>query len=88
VLRAATGVARRGLGNRSARRRCSFRRKREEDTGAYDNAHYVVALASANMMLFIGRGIRSRINSGQQVLIRITPDAPNPFNGITDPFVS
>jgi len=38
-------------------------------------------------MLFIGSGIRSRINSGQQVLIRITPDEPNPFKGVTDPIV-
>ena len=31
------------VANRSARRRCSFRRKREEDIGAYDNAYYVGA---------------------------------------------
>jgi hypothetical protein len=30
------------VGNRSARRRCSFRRKREENIGAYDNAYNVV----------------------------------------------
>lgn len=39
------------------------------------------------IMLLIGSGIRSRIDSAQQVLIRITPDEPNPFDGITDPSV-
>ncbi len=55
------GVGAGGM-NRSARRRCSFRRKREEDIGASDNAYYVVlqrkchcflvarALASTNTM--------------------------------------
>src|SRR6185369_17746975 len=45
---------------------------------AYRKAHPFI-------MLFIGSGIRSRINSGQQVLIRITPDEPNPLKGVSDP---
>jgi hypothetical protein len=47
---------------------------------AYRKAHPFI-------MLFIGSGIRSRINSGQQVLIRITPDEPNPLKGVSDPIV-
>ena len=40
------------------------------------------------MMLLIASGIRSRIKSGEQVLIRVTPDEPNPFDGTTDPVIS
>jgi hypothetical protein len=47
---------------------------------AYKKAHPFI-------MLVIGPGIRSRINAGEQALIRITPDEPNPFAGITDPVV-
>jgi hypothetical protein len=36
-------------------------------------------------MLLIASGIRSRIKSGEQVLIRVTPDDPNPFDEATDP---
>jgi len=39
------------------------------------------------IMLVIGLGVRRRIESGEQVLIRVTPDEPNPFKGITDPDV-
>jgi hypothetical protein len=39
-------------------------------------------------MLLIASGIRSRIKSGEQVLIRVTPDEPNPFDGTTDPVIS
>jgi len=37
------------------------------------------------LMLFLGRGIRKRIESGEQVVIRVHPDEPNPFAGVTDP---
>ncbi|HEY3139472.1 MAG TPA: pyridoxamine 5'-phosphate oxidase family protein [Blastocatellia bacterium] len=37
------------------------------------------------IMLFIAPGIRSRLKSGKQALIRVTPDEPNPFVGMTDP---
>jgi Pyridoxamine 5'-phosphate oxidase len=37
------------------------------------------------IMLFIAPGIRSRLKSGKQALIRVTPDEPNPFDGMTDP---
>jgi hypothetical protein len=40
------------------------------------------------IMLFIAFGIRSRIRAGEQALIRVTPDEPNPFDGITDPLIS
>jgi len=40
------------------------------------------------MMLLISSGIRSRIKSGEQVVIRVTPDEPNPFDGRTDPVIS
>ena len=40
------------------------------------------------MMLLIASGVRSRIKSGEQVLIRVTPDEPNPFDGTTDPVIS
>lgn len=47
---------------------------------AYRKAHPLI-------MLLLARGIRSRIKRGEQVLIRITPDEPNPFKGVTDPIV-
>jgi hypothetical protein len=37
------------------------------------------------MMLFLARGIRQRIESGEQVVIRVQPDDPNPLSGVTDP---
>jgi len=37
------------------------------------------------IMIFIAARIRSRLESGKQVLIRVTPDEPNPFDGVTDP---
>jgi len=40
------------------------------------------------MMLLIASRIRSRINRGERVLIRVTPDEPNPFDGMTDPMIS
>lgn len=39
------------------------------------------------MMMFISFGIRSRVKSGEQVLVRVTPDEPNPFAGVTDPVI-
>ena len=36
------------------------------------------------MMLLLGFSIRRRIRSGTQVLVRVKPKAPNPFEGITD----
>jgi hypothetical protein len=39
------------------------------------------------MMLILGRSIRSRIRQGGQVVIRVTPDEPNPFAGLTDPLI-
>lgn len=39
------------------------------------------------MMLLLGRGIRKRIESGEQVVIRVHPDEPNPLDGLTDPVV-
>ncbi len=40
------------------------------------------------IMALIAWGIRSRIKSGGQVLIRVTPDEPNPFDRATDPLIS
>ena len=40
------------------------------------------------IMIFIALGIRSRINSGEQILLRVTPDEPNPFDTTTDPVIS
>jgi hypothetical protein len=40
------------------------------------------------IMLFIASGIRSKIKSGEQVLIRVVPDEPNPFAGKTDPTIN
>ena len=37
------------------------------------------------LMIVLGWSIRSRVRSGDQVVIRVTPDEPNPFAGITDP---
>jgi PPOX class probable F420-dependent enzyme len=37
------------------------------------------------LMLALGPAIKSRVKAGKQVLIRVTPDEPNPFEGITDP---
>lgn len=37
------------------------------------------------IMVFIAAGIRSRIESGEQALIRVAPDEPNLFDGVTDP---
>ena len=37
------------------------------------------------LMMLLARGIRSRIESGEQVLIRVSPDEPNPFASVTDP---
>lgn len=37
------------------------------------------------LMLVLWWPIRSRIKSGQQVLLRITPSEPNPLAGMTDP---
>ena len=37
------------------------------------------------LMLALGLPIKSRISSGKQVLVRVTPDEPNPFEGLTDP---
>jgi len=45
------GASAQGGDNRSARRRCSFRRKPEEDIGAYDNAHYVVVQRKCHCFL-------------------------------------
>jgi hypothetical protein len=39
------------------------------------------------MMMFISFGIRSRVKSGEQALVRVTPDEPNPFTGVTDPVI-
>ena len=47
---------------------------------AYRKSHPLI-------MLLLARGIRSRIKRGEQVLIRITPDEPNPFKDVTDPIV-
>ena len=38
------------------------------------------------LMLLLGRMIRKRMESGRQLMIRIKPDEPNPFAGITEPF--
>jgi len=40
------------------------------------------------MMIALAIPIRSKIKSGEQVLIRITPDEPNPFDKITDPAIN
>jgi hypothetical protein len=40
------------------------------------------------IMMFIASGIRSRINSGEQILLRVKPDEPNPFDSTTDPVIS
>ena len=40
------------------------------------------------IMMFIASGIRSRINSDEQILLRVTPDEPNPFGTTTDPVLS
>lgn len=37
------------------------------------------------LMIVLGLSIRSRVKAGDQVVIRITPDEPNPFEGLTDP---
>ena len=37
------------------------------------------------LMIILAWSIRSRIKSGEQVVIRVTPDEPNPFAGLTDP---
>ena len=37
------------------------------------------------MMLLVGLPIRQRIKSGRSVVIRVLPDEPNPFAGLTDP---
>jgi hypothetical protein len=37
------------------------------------------------LMMLLGRSIRSRIRSSEQVVIRVNPDEPNPFAGLTDP---
>jgi len=37
------------------------------------------------LMLALGLFIKSRINSGNEVLVRVAPDEPNPFEGMTDP---
>jgi hypothetical protein len=37
------------------------------------------------LMIVLGLSIRSRVRAGDQVLIRVTPDEPNPFAGLTDP---
>jgi len=39
------------------------------------------------LMLFLGRGIHKRIASGEQVVVRVHPDEPNPLAGVTDPAV-
>lgn len=47
---------------------------------AYWKTHPVV-------MIFIAGGISKRIKTGQQVLIRVHPDEPNPLADLTDPAV-
>ena len=37
------------------------------------------------MMLLVGLPIRQRIKAGKSVVVRILPDEPNPFSGLTDP---
>ena len=39
------------------------------------------------MMVLLSRTIKRRIETGKQVLIRITPDEPNPIEGITAPLL-
>ena len=39
------------------------------------------------LMLFLGRGIHKRIESGEQVVVRVHPDEPDPLAGVTDPAV-
>ena len=39
------------------------------------------------LMLFLGRGIHKRVESGEQVVVRVQPDEPNPLAGVTDPAV-
>lgn len=39
------------------------------------------------LMLFLGRGIHKRIEAGEQVVVRVQPDEPNPLAGVTDPTV-
>src|SRR5712692_2666026 len=36
-------------------------------------------------VMLLAWSIRSRIRSGEQVVIRVTPDDPNPFAGLTEP---
>ena len=45
---------------------------------AYWKAHPLV-------MLILGLPIRMRIKRHKQILIRVCPDEPNPFAGVTDP---
>ena len=37
------------------------------------------------VMLFLAFGIRRRIKTGESILIRVHPDAPNPLSRVTDP---
>jgi hypothetical protein len=39
------------------------------------------------LMTLLSSMLRSRIKSGEQILIRVTPDEPNPFAGVTDPTI-
>jgi PPOX class probable F420-dependent enzyme len=37
------------------------------------------------MMLLLARGIHKRIGSGEQIVICVQPEEPNPLTGVTDP---
>lgn len=58
------------------------------DSAAIDRIYRAYWKTHPFLMVVLGRLIKWRINSGTQVLLRVTPDEPNPFEGVTDPEIT
>lgn len=57
------------------------------DSEAIERVHRAYGKTHPFLMLFLGKGLRKRIETGQQIVVRIHPNEPNPLAGVTDPAV-
>ncbi len=55
------------------------------DQAAMDRVYRAYWKSHPILMLWFGLPIKKRIRSGRQIVVRVTPDDPNPLTGVTDP---